>query len=98
MMELEKLQQMYNDHDFTNYQKIVKVCEANGVEQCLCYGHEFLNNDCTIEKCYAASLQKRCSPSSCMELHNENPCVWCRYMESYCKYRNEYGECDNDEI
>ena len=97
-MNFEQLKEKYNDHDFKNFQEIVKQCNAVGIEQCLCYGHEFPKTDCTIEKCHVASLEKPCSPGLCFELENTNPCVWCRRMESYCIHRREDGECSNDEL
>ena len=55
--QFEKLKRAYSDREFANYQEVVKKCNAVELAQCLCYGHSFLNKGCTIEKCYAASME-----------------------------------------
>ena len=98
-MTLDKLKQMYDDREFENYQEIVIKCNAVSLEQCLCYGHEFVDESCNIEKCYAASLEKPCSIERCMELEKENDyfCGWCRRSEAYCRHRSHYGGCSHEE-
>lgn len=79
-----------------NYQERIVRCTARTAErQLACELREAIGDDCSDGKCRAAA-EKGFISTLGLVMGGSKDCDWCRSMRSYCKYRNEEGECEHD--